>query len=163
MMEAVNLPKGLIRYTSEERIQTREKFKLSARGWAYSALLIILAGVLVGLLSTRSDIETNILRTQGMLYQTQEDGSISNLYNYKIINKTNEDIDVHLAAMEDGYKLKLIGDQPKLKMQGTAQGVFFLSAMPEQFELGKAETQIGVYDQNDELIDKVDVRITGPL
>jgi cytochrome c oxidase accessory protein FixG len=163
MMEAVNLPTGLIRYTSEEQIHTREPFKLSARAKAYTVVLALLVGVVVTLLATRTEIEAIILRTPGMLYQTNDDGSISNLYNYKIVNKTNHDLQLDFVPLEEGYDLNIIGGLPELKTQEVLEGAFFFSAPPEAFERGKAETKIGIYDQNGELIEKVKMRITGPL
>lgn len=163
MMEAVNLPKGLIRYTSEEQIQTREPFKLSTRAKAYTVVLALLVGVVVTLLATRTEIEAIILRTPGMLYQTNDDGSISNLYNYKIVNKTNRDLQLDFVPLEEGYKINIIGGQPELETQEVLEGAFFFSGPSEAFKRGKAETKLAIYDQNGELIEEVKIRITGPL
>jgi cytochrome c oxidase accessory protein FixG len=163
MMEAVNLPKSLIRYTSEERIHTREKFTLNFRAKAYVVVLSLLIGVLVGLLVTRTDVEATILRVPGMLYQTNEDGSISNLYNYKIINKTNDDLNLDVRPLEAGYSIKMVGQNMELKTQEVAEGAFFLSGDPNNFQRGKAETKLGIYDQNGELLEEVKIRLMGPL
>ncbi len=48
MMEAVNLPKGLIRYASEENIEKKAPFKFTPRLKGYTAVLVILIGVLTG-------------------------------------------------------------------------------------------------------------------
>src|SRR6056297_1931508 len=122
MMEAVDLPTGLIRYTSEEQIQTRKPFKLSGRAKAYTILLAVLIGVLVSLLATRTSVEANILRTPGMLFQKNDDGTISNLYNYKIINKTNSDLTLRVEPLNDDFTLKFIGTLPELKSQDVAEG-----------------------------------------
>ncbi len=163
MMEAVNLPKGLIRYTSEEQIQTRKPFELSVRAKAYTVVLALLVGVVVTLLVTRTEIEAIILRTPGMLYQTTEEGDISNLYNYKIVNKTNHDLVLDFVPLEEGFDLNVIGNNLELNKQEVLEGAFFLSAPEEAFDKGKALTKIGIYDQNGELIEKVKMRITGPL
>lgn len=163
MMEAVDLPKGLIRYTSEEQISTSKPFVFSTRAKAYTAVLTILIGVVVTLMVTRTEVEAIILRTPGMLYQKNDDGTISNLYNYRIINKTNSDLDMRIEPMEEGYGIKMIGDAPSVAMQKVAEGAFFLSAPLELFEKGKAETKVAIYDQNGELLDKVNMRIMGPL
>lgn len=163
MMVAVNLPTGLIRYTSEEQIGTRKPFKFSTRGKAYSALLVVLMGVMVSLLVTRTAVELNILRTPGMLFQKNDDGSISNLYNYKVINKTNREMNLSFVAADEGFEIKLVGQAQTLHEQSVAQGAFFVSAPESAFEYGKALTKIHVYDAEGNLIDKVKVRITGPL
>jgi len=163
MMEAVNLPTGLIRYTSEEQIQTREPFKLSTRAKAYTIVLAILIGVLTTLLVTRTEVEATILRTPGMIYQTNEDGTISNLYNYKIINKTNEDLDFTLRPLDNDLNIRMVGRVPELKMQEVAEGAFFLSAPPEDFELGSLKTELGIFNSDGEMIEKVKIKMAGPL
>lgn len=163
MMVAVNLPTGLIRYTSEEQIETRKPFRLSNRAKAYTVLLVVLVGVMVTLLATRNTVELNILRTPGMLYQTNDDGTISNLYNYKLINKTNNDMLLHFVPEEEGFKIKMVGETRTLAGQSTAEGAFFLSAPEDAFEFGKTFSQLQILDEEGNVIDKVKVQITGPL
>src|SRR5699024_416744 len=93
MMEAVNLPKGLIRYASEENIEKKKKFEFTPRLKGYSAVLVILIGFLVGTLFLRSDVQANILRLPGQLYEQKEDDIISNVFTYKLINKTNREFE----------------------------------------------------------------------
>ncbi|MEN9449251.1 MAG: hypothetical protein RJA25_2541, partial [Bacteroidota bacterium] len=83
MMEKVGLPKGLIRYASENNIAEGKKFTFTPKIKAYSILLIILTIVLVVLMITRSDLDSHISRVAGQLYQELPDKKISNLYNIK--------------------------------------------------------------------------------
>ncbi|MFT6996289.1 MAG: cytochrome c oxidase accessory protein FixG [Cryomorphaceae bacterium] len=163
MMEAVNLPKGLIRYTSEDQISTGKPFTFSTRAKAYTAVLAVLVAVVVTLLVTRTEVEAIILRTPGMLFQKNDDGTISNLYSYKIINKTNFDIELTIEPLEEGYSINMIGDAPSVAMQEVAEGAFFLSANPDLFDKGKSETKVAIYDQNGELLEKIKMKIMGPL
>jgi polyferredoxin len=93
------LPKGLIRYASEDEIEKKEPFKFTARMKGYTTILAILVGILIGLLFLRNDVEANILRLPGQLFQHKGE-NISNIYTYKIINKTNNDFnDVHFKLV----------------------------------------------------------------
>ena len=83
IMESVNLPKGLIRYASEDEIEKNAKFQFSTRMKGYSTVLVILIGVLIGLLFLRTDVEAVILRLPGQLYQHKGE-NISNIYTFKI-------------------------------------------------------------------------------
>jgi polyferredoxin len=125
--------------------------------------LAVLVAVVVTLLATRTEVEAIILRTPGMLYQQNDDGSISNLYSYKIINKTNFDLELKIEPLEAGFNIKMIGNAPSVAMQEVAEGAFFLSADPGLFEKGKAETKVAIYDQNGELLEKIKMQIMGPL
>jgi cytochrome c oxidase accessory protein FixG len=69
IMESINLPKGLIRYASEEEIQNKALFKLTPRIKGYIAVLAILTGLLIGMLFLRNDLEANVLRLPGQLYE----------------------------------------------------------------------------------------------
>jgi hypothetical protein len=76
----------------------------------YSAVLFILTGILIGLLFLRSDVEASILRLPGQLFQHKGD-NISNIYTFKIINKTNNDFDdIHFKLVING-SLKVVGKQ----------------------------------------------------
>ena len=82
-------------------------------------MLVVLVVLLVG----RNDFETTILRTPGMIFQERADGSYTNLYNYKIINKTNEDLtDLHIEMVSDkGYIEFIGGDTLILPKQGAQE------------------------------------------
>ena len=80
IMDKVDLPKGLIRYASEDEITKKEKFKFTPRLKGYTAVLVILTGVLVGMMFLRNDLEANILRLPGQLYEHKEGNIISNVF-----------------------------------------------------------------------------------
>ncbi len=86
------MPKGLIRYASEENIEKKKKFIYSPRLKGYTAVLIVLIGVLIGMLFLRNDVEASILRLPGQLFEHKENNIISNVYTYKMVNKTSQTI-----------------------------------------------------------------------
>jgi hypothetical protein len=64
----------------------------------YTAILAILVGILL-VYYFCVDVEANILRLPGQLFQHKGE-NISNIYTYKIINKTNNDFnDVHFKLV----------------------------------------------------------------
>jgi len=89
IMEKIAKPKGLIRYASEEHINTHSKFKFTARMKGYSAVLFILTGIFIGMLFLRNDLEANILRLPGQLYERKAENIISNVYTFKLVNILN--------------------------------------------------------------------------
>ncbi|MDF9795996.1 cytochrome c oxidase accessory protein FixG [Catalinimonas alkaloidigena] len=162
IMEKVGLPKKLIRYASEENIAEGKKFHFTARSIAYSVVLVFLAGVLGGLLVLRTDVETSILRTPGMLYQDQGDNKISNLYNIKIINKTNDDMPIHLELLDEQGSIQMVGNKNLfLEKQGVAESALFVIFDRKEIEKMKTEIVIGVYS-GEELIEKVNTNFLGP-
>ena len=147
IMDSVGLPKGLIRYASEDEIEKNSTFKFTARMKGYSSVLFILIGVLVGLLFLRTEVEVNILRLPGQLYQHKGD-NISNIYTFKIINKTSKDInDIHFKLIGIKGTLKVVGKQDlKVPKQGMNAGTLFIEINQNLLEHDKTKLQIEVYD-----------------
>ncbi len=161
MMDAVGLKRGLIGYKSEASISEGKKFRFSPRIIGYSAVLVVLLGVITALMLSRSDVETSILRTAGVMYQTQEDGRLSNLYNVKVINKTNNEFPVSLKLENAVGEIKLVGDGLKIEKQGVAESVMFIIVDRDQLEGMKTELKIGVYD-GEKKIETVTTNFLGP-
>ncbi|CAN0604120.1 unnamed protein product, partial [Ectocarpus sp. 12 AP-2014] len=91
IMDSIQKPRGLIRYASEDEINKKAKFKFTARMKGYTAVLVILTGILIGMLFLRNELEANILRLPGQLYERKANNNISNVYTYKLVNKTSKD------------------------------------------------------------------------
>ena len=149
IMESVGLPKGLIRYASEDEMEKNAKFKFTARMKGYTAVLIILVGVLTSLLFLRTDVEAIILRLPGQLYQ-HEGENISNIYTFKIINKTNEEFkDIHFKLIGIKGSLKVVGKQDfKVPKQGMNSGTLFVEINQYLLETDKTKLEIEVYNGN---------------
>lgn len=164
MMESVGLPKGLIRYDSEEGIVTREKKLFSTRSYAYSGVLIILLIVITIFLNSRSDVDATILKTPGQQYQKRTENSISNLYNYKIINKTFEEVPVELRLIEHEGSIEYIGGHaPIIPAEGIAEGSFFIVLDKSQLSERNSKLKLGIYNQEGELIETVKTAFLAPI
>ncbi|MBD0778385.1 cytochrome c oxidase accessory protein CcoG [Maribacter sp. ANRC-HE7] len=163
VMEKINLPKGLIRYTSEDEITKKEKFKFTPRLKGYTAVLVILTGVLIGMLFLRNDLEANILRLPGQLYEHKEGNIISNVFTYKLINKTTKDIpDVSFKLMSHKGTIKLVTyDNFVVPAQDLAEGTLFIEINNSALNGDKDKLKIGVYS-GDELIETTTARFLAP-
>jgi hypothetical protein len=115
----------------------------------YSAVLFILVGVLIGLLFLRTEVEAVILRLPGQLFQHKGD-NISNIYTFKIINKTNNDFnDIHFKLAGIKGTLKVVGEQDlKVPRQGMKSGTLFIEINQFLLESDKTKLEIEVYDGN---------------
>lgn len=161
VMEKVGFEKSLVGYKSEETISTGTPFQFTLRLKAYTVVLSILMVVMVGLIVTRSDIGATVLRTPGMLYQEGENNTITNLYNFKVINKTAEDMPLDLRV-ENGFgTIRMVGDAVTLKAQGTTEGVMFVEVPKDQVKDRKTKVVVGIYS-GDKLLKKVKTNFIGP-
>ncbi len=162
MMGAVDLPKGLIRFASEEEIVERKPWRFTARMKAYSVLLTGLIAVIVSLIVMRTDVEATVLRTPGMLYQTKEDGRITNLYNYKVVNKTNRELPIEFRLMDAQGEIQLVGSSIHLERAALGQGSLFILLEPEQLTGTKTALTIGVFS-GDRLVEETSTYFVGPI
>ena len=163
MMDAVGRPKGLVRYASEAGIADGKKLKYTGRMKFYTVLLVILAGLLTLLLITRKDIQGNIVRARGQLYQERGTDSLSNLYTIKIVNKTLKDIPVTLK-LEDapGYIIEADGKDILLKKEDQAKGSFFIVLPRSYITNRKTKIKVGMYE-GDKRITTISTNFMGPF
>jgi polyferredoxin len=140
IMEKVNRPKGLIRYDSDRGIAESKPWKMSTRAIAYSSVLILLVGGLATGLAIRKPMDATVLRSAGLTWQDRGDGEISNLYQIKILNKTNNEMPVTLQlAGLDGELQWVSGQQLVVPAAGMAEDKFFV--ILESDELGGRASQ----------------------
>ena len=163
IMEKVDLPKGLIRYASEDEITKKEKFKFTPRLKGYTAVLVILTGVLVGMMFLRNDLEANILRLPGQLYEHKEGNIISNVFTYKLLNKTTKSVDnVHFELISPKGEIKLVRtDNFDVQPEALAEGTLFIEINASALSGDKNNLKIGVYS-NDKLIETTTARFLAP-
>ena len=162
IMESVGLPKGLIRYTSEEEIAKKKPFEFTLRMKGYAAVLIILIGVLIGMLFLRTEVEATVLRLPGQLFEHKGD-MISNVYTYKILNKTNVDyneVTFQLVAPEG--KIILVGkNKIQVPAQKLAKGTLFVEIHPKFLEGDKTKIWLEVWN-GDQKIENTTSYFMGP-
>ncbi|WP_051189617.1 cytochrome c oxidase accessory protein CcoG [Daejeonella oryzae] len=126
VMEKTHRPTRLIGFKSEEHIAEGKPFKFSKRIYAYSIILVILISTLSTLLIQRSDISATILRASGTLYQLRENGTVSNLYNAELINKTPEDMQFEIRVSDPQATIQYINKAEKVEKGGTVKLTFFI-------------------------------------
>ena len=115
IMESIDKPKGLIRYASDESIKTGIAFQFSKKAKAYSVVLVLLLGLLVILIVSRSDFQLTVKRTSGsQLFHEMEGGKYGNIYSMNIINKTNKDLPLEFKLLQGSGEIKIISDSRTL-------------------------------------------------
>lgn len=162
VMEKSGMPKGLIRYASRKEIDNKEKFVFTTRMKGYATVLTILIGLLLGLLFLRSNVQANILRLPGQLYQ-QEGEYIKNIYTYKIINKTTRDFNnITFKLIAPKGEIEIVGNQKiSLPKQGVADGTLFIKIHQAFMEKDKVDVKIEVYS-GQERIESIKASFSGP-
>ena len=99
------------------------------------------------MLFLRNDLEANILRLPGQLYERKEGNIISNVYTYKLINKTTNDInDVSFKLMSHQGKIELVTHQNfNVPAQDLAEGTIFIEINNAALNGDKDKLKIGIF------------------
>jgi cytochrome c oxidase accessory protein FixG len=162
VMDKVGFPQGLIRYASEDEITKKEKFVFTARMKGYTAVLAILTGIFIGMLFLSNEVEATVLRLPGQLYEHKGE-NISNVYTYKIVNKTAKDFEnVSFRLKSPKGNVKLVGKTNfKIERENMVQGTLFIEINPAFLDGDKTKVILEVYNY-DKLLDAEATNFLGP-
>ena len=146
IMDKVDLPRGLIRYASENSIAEGTKKLITPRVIGYSVVLALLWGVLGFMVVTRTDTETTLFRAPGTTFIQNPDGTVSNLYTFKIFNKTNHAIAPTLKLDSPEGTLRFAGT-PDLTLDpvGMSEGSVFVTLPKSAIKGRKTDVKFSVY------------------
>jgi cytochrome c oxidase accessory protein FixG len=162
VMDRVERPRGLIRYSSLRGIEEGGRKLLTVRTGAYAAVLMALLVLAVSLFSVRADVQAVILREPGQLYNELPDGRLSNFYGIKVINKTFEEmpVEVRLESPPGGELVWLVEPQP-VPGQGIFEARFYLALPSTGLQPGHNEVLFGIWS-GDRRIDQVESGFLAP-
>ncbi|MAL19083.1 MAG: cytochrome c oxidase accessory protein CcoG [Balneola sp.] len=151
VMEKIDKPRGLIRYSSENAIREEKQKVLTPRVAGYSGILLILLTTFITLLTLRPDTETSIFREPGTLYQELPDNMYSNIYNLKVLNKTFEELDFELRLDSPEGEMISLGSIESVPSQNSAEGRFLVKLPQDQLTGMQTEVKFSVYSDGKKL------------
>ena len=142
VMDKVGLPRGLVRYSTENAMAKRESnaeivsHMLRPRVLVYTAILILITIVSGYFLATRIPLKMDIIRDRSSLAREADDGSIENVFMLQIMNTTESPQRYKLAV--DGLEgLKITGeDSVDAKAAGLTSFNVVVAAPPESGKRG---------------------------
>ena len=88
VMDRMGYPRGLIRYTTQNALEHQPTKVLRPRVLVYAALLSALTVAFVVALFLRRPVALDVVRDRNALYRMLNDGRVENVYDVKILNKT---------------------------------------------------------------------------
>ncbi|AHE97952.1 cytochrome c oxidase accessory protein CcoG [Thioalkalivibrio paradoxus] len=90
VMEKMNYPKGLIRYTTENAMGGKPTKLLRPRVILYGMLLLVLLAGFVYGVGARNPVGIDVIRDRNVLYRDLPGGQIENVYTLKLTNRSTE-------------------------------------------------------------------------
>lgn len=115
VMDKVGLPKGLIRYDTQNAKRQNIKPKLNLlrpRSIFYAVILLAVTGFALYSLLSRKDVAVSVNHDRNPLFVKLSDGSIRNGYNITILNKSHSDqIYILKVVADDEYEIQVEAGQ----------------------------------------------------
>ncbi|SDU11193.1 cytochrome c oxidase accessory protein CcoG [Halopseudomonas salegens] len=164
VMDKMNYPRGLIRYTTEHSLEGQETKLLRPRLLGYGAALAIMIGLFVVTLSNLAQVSMDVQRDRNVLYRETRSGMIENVYIIRINNRTNAEASYQLEV--DGHPqlhLELPADRLTVEPSSSLQIPVNVQLDPVYMEGTNIPIRFHVEANDDSEINAtVDSRFMGP-
>ena len=108
VMDKMQYPRGLIRYTTENALIGKPQRVLRPRTMIYAGILTGIIAAFLWLVTSRDAVIIEVLHDRNALFRTISHGAIENSYNVKLVNKTDADMQLSLQ-IDSKLPLHVIG------------------------------------------------------
>lgn len=141
VMDKMNYPRGLVRYTTHHAMENNETPKVvRPRILVYATLLTLLAGGFVYSVANRAPLIVDVIRDRNSIFREVRGGYIENVYSLKIVNKTDVSRTVTVSA--DGLPdVRLIVDSDDLDVPAGS-----VRRLPVRIQVPSAQAPDGAAD-----------------
>jgi len=141
VMDKMDYPKGLIRYTTENALEGKKSRVARPRVFIYGTLLTIILVSTIWNMTTRTPLRADLLRDRNQLYRELPDGRIENVYTLKIVNM-DQQAHMYTISMPGNEALTWTVDpEPQL---GAGQVGRFSFAIQAPADLGSGSIEVDV-------------------
>lgn len=140
VMDKMNYPKGLIRFTSEDALAggTTRVFRPKLIG--YFIVLLIMLAVFAANVIYRVPLEVDIIRDRNSLYRETNEGLIENVYTLKVLNKSQQRL-TYTIDVQGLPSYDLIGNNT-VTVGGGEVATLPISVATDAYNLEDAVTEI---------------------
>jgi cytochrome c oxidase accessory protein FixG len=90
VMDKMDYPRGLVRYTTEHELSGGSTHWLRGRSVGYGVVLLIMISAFFIAVLTRSSFEVDVIRERGELFRVDATGQVLNQYSLRVLNKTQQ-------------------------------------------------------------------------
>lgn len=147
MMQKVGKEENLITFASEYQLENNAvgRRKLNYRSKLYMVVLGLLLVLLTGMMISRTVFDATVLRVPGQLFQEHTDGTVTNLYRVKVVNKSAETLPFALALEEPGAHIEFVGQSvDSLKTGVHTEATFFIRQRADQLSSRKTNLHVQI-------------------
>ncbi|MEE3190532.1 MAG: cytochrome c oxidase accessory protein CcoG, partial [Pseudomonadota bacterium] len=142
IMEKLDKPKGLIRYTTENELEGKKTHILRPRLFGYAGAMVLMMGGLGYAILDRTPFELDIERDRGRLYQVTVNDTIQNAYTLKMMNMSQEE-HTYVLSVDGLDGIRLLGDtEYQLSVNELKETTINLEIDPDEVKTSASKTDI---------------------
>jgi cytochrome c oxidase accessory protein FixG len=139
VMDKMEYPRGLIRYSSENALASNKTHWLRPRIIGYTLVLTLMVTVFSLQVFGRIPIEMTALRDRNQLYVTTTDGAVENLYTLQLANK-DESMHEFVISISQLNDARIIGETSHTLAAGEIKSINLrIRAQPNALTQGNTE------------------------
>lgn len=113
IMDKIEKPRGLIRYTSENQLDGIKTKILRPRSVIYFTLIVLIFSAFTVTLTSRDQFDINIGRVVGEPFTELQDGRITNRLRFRVRNQTTENVTFDFApGTPSSMVMRVVGSAP---------------------------------------------------
>ncbi|MBX7169168.1 MAG: cytochrome c oxidase accessory protein CcoG [Pirellulales bacterium] len=162
IMDRLERPRGLIRYSSQDGIEGVKKPFFRPRLAIYIPVLLIAFGAFATMLVLKQSYDVTILRGLGNPFTVATDGQIQNLLRIKLVNRSTHEQTFRFSVVgRDDLKLNSDGQDIRLDVGHTLTQPVLVTIPPTAFKLAWIDVQLAVENQDGERR-VLECRLLGP-
>ena len=163
VMDKMDYPRGLIRYTTENELEGKTSKLLRPRTFGYGAVLTAMIGAVIFIVASRVPAQMDVLRDRGALYSFNGEGRIENSYTVKIQNMS-EVPQTFVLSVEGLEDIRIITDTTVKVVSGENRSLpTVVDVPPESIQSTNSDIRFIATSQTDSsLILETESRFVGP-
>ncbi|MBU2870117.1 cytochrome c oxidase accessory protein CcoG [Colwellia sp. E2M01] len=135
VMDKMNYPQGLIRYTTEHELKGKKVHILRPKLIGYAVVLLIMSTLLIFEIVNRVPLSLDIIRDRTELARENFDGEIENVYTLKILNMSQTD-NTYKLSVKGIENAKWNGDQ-EITVKAATVSTLPISIAVDPYDLDK--------------------------
>lgn len=148
VMEKMDYPKGLVRYTSEHQLAGGTTHWLRPRIIGYVVVLCVMVGVFSYNMFSRIPLELTIIRDRNQLYVTTDGGAVDNIYTLQLVNMDPQShtFEISISGLDQG---EIIGETAHTLDGGEVRSISLrVRAMPDELDRPSTEFDFNAQAQD---------------
>jgi cytochrome c oxidase accessory protein FixG len=163
VMDKMDYPRGLVRFTTENALEHKKAHVLRPRVFVYAALLLVIVSGTLWSMTHRIPLRADLIRDRNALYRELPGGMIENVYTLKLTNMDTSPHRYEFILPED-VDVQIDTSRPLDLMAEEVAGISMRIRMPKSAGQGVQNLQLELQAEDDTSISRtIEAKVLLPV